>query len=218
MTIASAVRKYIEGHPFLEEALTDGIINYAGLARYINPMIERQLDRSVGEGAIIMALKRLSPNYYYQVSVGIKNFLSRLGDFIMRSKIHVYTYRNSPTLIFKQGRLLEKAAIRTDIFCSCSQGINESTIALSEALVLQLKEIFSDELMVSHRSNLASITALLPRDNTEISGIYYFIFKQLAWSGINVVEVISTTNEITVIVDATEVEQAFRLLRRLTNL
>jgi hypothetical protein len=217
MTIASAVRKYIDDHPFLEEALTDGIINYAGLARHMNPFIEKELDKTVAEGAIIMALKRLSPNYYYQVSAGIKNFLRRLGDFILRSKIHVYTYRNSPNLILKQGRLLEKAGSRPDLFCSCSQGINESTIALSDDLISEMKALFAEETLVSERSNLASITALLPRDNTEISGIYYFLFKQLAWSDINVVEVISTTNEITLIVDESQVEQSFSVLRKLTQ-
>lgn len=71
--------------------------------------------------------------------------------------------------------------------------------------------------MITVRSNLATITTLLPRDNIEISGIYYFIFKQLAWQNINIIEVISTTNEFTIVVDEEDIDRSFRLLRELKS-
>ena len=43
-------------------------------------------------------------------------------------------------------------------------------------------------------------TIKLPKENLEQSGIYYFILKQLAWADISLQEVISTTNEMTIVV------------------
>jgi hypothetical protein len=52
----------------------------------------------------------------------------------------------------------------------------------------------------------------LPPINSEISGVYYYLLKKLAWEGINLAEVISTTNEFTVVVDTRTVSKAFTVL------
>ena len=60
--------------------------------------------------------------------------------------------------------------------------------------------------------NLSSITIKLAQESTEISGIYYYILKQLAWEDIALVEVLSTTNEFTLIMEDSYVEQSISLL------
>lgn len=215
MTIAEAVRHYIDTHPFVEEGLTDGIINYAGLARRILPVIQEQCTHPVKEGAIIMALKRLSPSYYYQVSAGIKRFLNRLGQFTVRYDIYDYTFKNSPKLTESQATVFRYVAQHPEYFYSFSQGLNESTIIASKQMQDYISVLFETEELIAHKKDLAALTIMLPKDNTEISGIYYFIFKELAWQDINVVEVISTTNEFTLVVAEKDVEQSFRLIRRL---
>jgi hypothetical protein len=67
----------------------------------------------------------------------------------------------------------------------------------------------------SHSADLASITIKLPIVNTEISGIYYYILKHLAWEGINIVEVVSTANEFTVVVKSDDIDSAFSVLMQL---
>lgn len=217
MTIAQAVRHYVETHPFIEEGLSDGIINYAGLARMIQPAIQTVCTQTVREGAIIMALKRLSPSYYYQVSAGIRKFLSRLGQFTVRYDIVDYTYHNSSSLIGHQENVFRHIAKHPDLFYSFSQGLSESTIVASKHLHQYISVLFSEEQMLAHKKDLAALTIMLPKDNTEISGIYYFIFKELAWQDINIVEVISTTHEITLVVAESDVEESFRLVRRLKS-
>ena len=43
------------------------------------------------------------------------------------------------------------------------------------------------------------MTIRLPIENIDISGVYYFILKPLAWGGINIIEMVSTTHEITLV-------------------
>ena len=51
-----------------------------------------------------------------------------------------------------------------------------------------------------------------------VPGIYYFIFQRLAWEGIVLYEVISTTNEFTILVDEDQVDRAFKVIKDLKSL
>jgi aspartokinase len=42
--------------------------------------------------------------------------------------------------------------------------------------------------------------------------VYYFILKQLAWANIPLQEIISTTNEITLVVKEKDINNAFAIL------
>ena len=74
------------------------------------------------------------------------------------------------------------------------------------------EEIFEKEFLINSVLELASITIKLPRGNLDQSGIYYFILKQLAWADIPLQEIISTTNEMTIVVKEHDINQTFAIL------
>ena len=47
----------------------------------------------------------------------------------------------------------------------------------------KIQEIFHDEKLINETGNLSCITIKLPKENTEISGLYYYVLKQIAWEG-----------------------------------
>ena len=57
----------------------------------------------------------------------------------------------------------------------------------------------------------------LPSENADVSGIYYFILKKIAWEGINISDLISTMHEFTIIVDDESVDRAFSILKGLNK-
>lgn len=65
---------------------------------------------------------------------------------------------------------------------------------------------------------MSSITVKLPEENVSVPGIYYFIFQRLAWEGVTMNEVISTSNEFTIIVPEDQIDKAFRVIKDLKNL
>ena len=75
-----------------------------------------------------------------------------------------------------------------------------------------VQEIFEQETLTHSMLELASITIKLPAQNLEQSGIYYFILKQLAWADISLQEIISTTNEMTIVVKEQDINQTFSIL------
>ena len=88
-------------------------------------------------------------------------------------------------------------------------------IILSKNINHHFKELFGLENILSNLDLLSSISIKLPQGNNLISGIYYFIFKRLAWEDINVVEVISTTNEFTIVVEDRDIDRAFSVIQRM---
>ena len=54
------VEKIIEQKPFLQEALSKGIVNNAALAEQLMPELEQQLKNKVKFSAVNMAIRRLS--------------------------------------------------------------------------------------------------------------------------------------------------------------
>jgi len=213
--IGKITEDIINRSPFLRESLTEELINVSALARKIKPEIEDIVKKEIKEGAIIMAIKRMSPGYYHRINLKIKNVMSTLGDFLVRSDLEVFTFENSETLTLRQSELMKSLNDDKDAFYTYCRGVNESTVITSTSVSDKIREIFKKEKLKSHTSDLASITIKLPKVNTEISGIYYYILKHLAWEGINIVEVVSTANEFTAVVKSEDIDSAFSVLMQL---
>lgn len=211
------VEEIIKKSPFLEEALAEGIINLSSLSRQIKPEIDEQLHKDVQVGAIVMALKRLSPKFDPNLKIKVKKVINRLGDITVRSNITYFTFNNSETIIEKQAELLKKLKNKKDTFFAFSQGVYETTIILSDSEQNDIDIIFNNESLVQATRGLSSITIKLPSENSDTSGIYYFILKKIAWEGINILDIISTTHEFTIIVDDESVDRAFSILKNLNK-
>ena len=217
-TISAAVEQYIKRKPFLQSALAQGIINLTSLARQVQPEIEQQLGKEIRSGAVVMALKRLSDNLEFRATHRIVKVLKEIGEITVRSSLTDFTFLVSDTILQNQMRLLEQVHLRQDVFYTSSRGVNELNIVVSSSLDNLVEDYFEKERLTQKAQNLSSITVKLPAENVSVPGIYYFIFQRLAWEGIVLYEVISTTNEFTILVDEDQVDRAFKVIKDLKSL
>lgn len=211
-TIQEAVERTIRKTPFIEEALNEKLINVSSLARIILPEVSNLLQKEVKAGAVMMAINRLSPASELRIRKNIRRFTRALGDFIVRSDLCDFTFKNTPSLLKQVAKILSKTSENSDYFLTVSQGIFETNIVTSTNLRDSIEEFFKEETLINNVEDLASITVKLPAENLEQSGIYYFILKQLAWADIPLQEVISTTNEMTIVVKEEDINQTFSIL------
>ena len=217
-TIASQVSEYVKTKPYLSTALSQGIINLTSLAREIQPEIEKALRKPARNGAIVMALKRISDNEEFLSTHKIVSVLRNLGDITVRSSLTDYCFKLSETLLLAQAEFLAAIKDKKDIFYTSSRGVGESNIVVSSNLAPLIEGLFGDEICLDKIDNLSAITVKLPNDNVKIPGIYYFIFQRLSWQGVNINEVISTSNEFTILMHEDSVNVAFEVIKNLKSL
>jgi predicted transcriptional regulator len=217
-TISQAVSEYIKSKPFLSSALNDGIINLTSLSRQIKPEVEEILRKKVNNGAIVMALNRLSISLEFQYTHKIVKVLKNIGDITVRSNLVDYNFKVSDTLLSNQSLLLKDLNDNKKIFYTSSRGVDECNIVVSEDVTLILEEKLSNEICLSKTDNLCSISFKLPEENVSIPGIYYFVFQKLSWDGINISQIISTSNEFTILVAESEVDKAFSIINKLKSI
>ncbi|ACU93570.1 Uncharacterised protein [Capnocytophaga ochracea] len=215
-TIASAVEHYIKSKPFLQTALSEGIINLTSLARIIRKDIQAETtQREVRNGAIVMALKRLSVDMEFRSTHRIVKVLKNIGDIIVRSNLTDYTFLTSETFMNAQAQLLNKIKNNRDIFYATTRGVNEANIIVSNSMESIVENIFKKERILHKFTDLGAISVKLPEENVSVSGIYYFIFQRLAWEGVNMNEVISTANEFTIVIPENQIDIAFKVIKDL---
>jgi len=217
ITVSEVLENLVKQKPFVERALAEGLLNLSAFSRQIKPDIEKAVKKPVTEASILMALKRLVPLIEVSISKKIEKATKGFGDIIVRSNLCDFTYKNSDSLMEKQSNLIKLLTAEKDVFYTISHGVFETTIVVSAHFADEVKRIFSDETLFSTTSSISSITIRLPKDNIKIPGLYYFVFKQIAWEGISILEVISTTNELSMILRDKDVDKVFSVLKKSYN-
>jgi len=214
-TISECVNRIIGGKPFIAEALQKGLINISSLARNIIPEIEDVLKKEVQQGAVIMALQRYSQEKEIVISNKLRSCLNNISDVFVRSGLTEFTYKNSDNLFNRYVSFIKKITLGNDVFFTFVHGVFETNYVISNSLSKPFNEAFKNETQVAVEKDLSSITIRLPKINVQTQGLYYYILQGIAWEGINIINMISTSNEFTIIVKDNDVEKAFSVVKNL---
>lgn len=213
ITVPEATKQIIERSRYLIEAMSKDLINYSSLARYIKPELEKMLFKDVSEASIIMAIKRISEEI--KPKFAPLTIFTATPEMIVRSNLVEITLSNSESLRSKYKHLSEAYSEESKYYFTLTEGVFETTIIVSRDLQEQVKKAIENEKITSDKENLSSITIRLPKENVDTPGVYYFFLKSLAWDGINIIEIVSTPNELSIILEDKEVNAAFGILKGL---
>lgn len=214
ITVPEAAKIIIKRSRYLTEAMSKGFINNSSLARYMKPEIEEMLIKKVNESSIIMAINRLQKNLRPQSKY--KNIFKTKPTIVTRSNLFEISFTNSETLDAKYSQIL-KLKDGNKFSLTFSKGISESTIIASNEILQPIKKLTENEKIISEFNNLSSITIHLPKQSVNTPGVFYFFLKSLAWEGVNIIEVVSTISEFTLIFEDKDVNKAFSILKSLFN-
>jgi hypothetical protein len=180
----------------------------------MRPEIEKITLERVSVGAVVMALKRYGGK---EVSLGVdlEDFVARIGDVTLVSDLVEFTYTDIKDGAVKQQRLMSLSSGDSRSLLSCVKGVYELTIVVKSRYEKEVEEIFEGDELVSKIGGMSAVMVQLPRRNEEVRGLYYYIFRQLAWEGVVVSEVVSTQNELIFLVRDEFVERAFGVVKGL---
>ena len=213
ITIRESLKQIIAKTPYLEEAIGKGIINLSALARLVKPEIKDVLYKEkVSDAALIMALKRLEPEIKKKNK--IPHIFSEMEDITVRSGLIEITLRNVTDTEKIRSELMKAVAKEKYSFFNLIQGVRESTILMSKNLEHTITKLLSGK-VISRIDTISSVTISLPPSNRKTPGVYYTLLKALAWENINLIEIISNFNEVTLVFDDSDIDRAFSLIKGL---
>lgn len=212
LTVPEVVERIVTHAPFLEEGLCGGLLNLSAVARQIRPDVESRTAHKVSEAAIVMGLRRLAVRLRKRTRP-LGNVLRNIGDLTLRSDLVEFTFQTSSTILDRKRQLLDAMVKRRGTFVAITQGISEVTLIVSRSAAGDVVRLFAGEREVARLAELSSITVRLPEKAVGIPGVHYSILKQLAWHDINVVEVVSTYTELSIVLANADVDRAFVVLK-----
>jgi hypothetical protein len=210
--ISDLVEEQVRTSPFLEAALAEGIINHSALARRLKRPIEQALLRKVSEPAVMMALRRLGPRLGRR-ALKPTRAEPAMAELTVRSDLVEFTYHRSATIRTQQRRLLARLERHPDAFVTYTQGVTQAMLIVGTAFEPVVEEIFVDEHRVAVLRHLSAVVIRLTPAVVKTPGAYYQILKQLAWQNVNVIDVVSTYTELTIVIEDGQVAVAFAALR-----
>lgn len=199
ITVAQATEKIIHRSRYLSEALSKNLINTSSLARYIKPELEKMLLKKVSDAAILMAINRLAKDIKPHYSSHA--ILTSAPEMILRSSLILATYANTSKIL---------ASIAT-------LSANHSFFLFTKHtnIVLLYPKSLEEKMTPETIQYVSAITIVLPKDVMHTPGIYYFFLKSLAWEGINIVELFSVEEQLTLVFEEKDVSNAYTILQSL---
>ena len=94
LSISTKVERIVTESPFLSEGLRRGLINLSELARQLQPQLQNDLWKPVGQAAVVMALRRVAgrlPDRDAQELV----LAQQSGQLTARTDLVEFTFRRS---------------------------------------------------------------------------------------------------------------------------
>ena len=209
VTIARVVEKIVKENPSLEIMLSKDLISFSKLARYLKAEVEKELGKPVKESAIIVAIKRLQEK--------ASKCYEKPAEFSARS---ITTYSNLVEIgVITSSQLREKVQemyafpeLSEGAMLHISEGVNQTAFVFSGNLEPKMRKVLEGEKILIEVEGVAQLSISFEKDMFETPGFLVYVLKELAWNGINVIEIISTYTELNIMINGKDLTKAYKIL------
>lgn len=216
LSIQKALESSVNESPFLRDAITKGIINYTGLARYLHDDIQKKVKKPVSIAAIVMSLQRYSQ--ILQRNPATRTAPSSfVADISVRYHLSLYTFEYSRPMLKAHESMVHILKNTPNAFLNVSYGITEVSCVVSSAHEDTIKKSTRECIQLSYYGNLAAMIIHFKQETADMPGVYYAVLEALAWKNINCIELLSAGNELTLVYNTQDVQVAFDALQGILN-
>ncbi|PIN74561.1 hypothetical protein COV18_06725 [Candidatus Woesearchaeota archaeon CG10_big_fil_rev_8_21_14_0_10_37_12] len=213
VTVAHIVEKIVKQRPFLQEALTKGIINYGALADNILNEVEKELNKPVTHAAVMMALRRMNEKLETAFVKTLK--FNEQCDLIIRDGLVEITVEKNKQNIEATKQLPELVDLPRGDFLTLTHGIYEITIITNQKHKKSVLNKFKKDTVTHIIDDLSALTITIPLDFLDTPGFFYLVTRELTWEDINTIEIVSTLTELTFILKSKDAPRAFTCIKQL---
>ncbi|BAB60426.1 hypothetical protein [Thermoplasma volcanium GSS1] len=204
MNVSDLVKEYVSRHPYVMEALSEGIVNFSSLSRKI---MEQYNIKSFQ--AVEAALKRYKPQ---SGEPDYKNILSR-------STVEMYT--NVTVIILKPKSenmklilsLAERQSINYGRF-RLIQGVQGAALVMNDNDAEKIVRSIPKGEVIQMDRKLSEIVMTSPETITFTRGYVAYLSSILSHNGINIIQIVSFYTDVTFILDPEDLVRSFNILMR----
>lgn len=214
VTVSHIVKKLVDNKRYLQEALSRGIVSYNSVAKKLKPEVEEELGKEVKHSAIVMALRRYEEKLRKTVEEPAFNYFI---ETIMKTNICCVVIGETPTLLPKLSVLYHSIDFKRGGILNIIQGNYEVGVVTNERYKEKLLDLLRLEKVLNVIEGLVSISLTFSKDFLFTPGVLYNVLRFVAWENINVIDLILTPKELSLIVDKKDAMRCYKVLEKLVK-
>lgn len=214
-TVAAVVREIIDESEIALSALQSGVLNLSAYAKKIQADVSKRAGKNVTTGSIVVALSR----YEYDAKKKTPLTPDVLVESIStRSNLTEVTFARTQSIRARLKDIHEnKNLLEADIL-TVTSGVREVSLIVPTTLANEVLEIFSDNEPTLILHDLACLTIRFPARYLHTPNTIFTLLRPLALNRINIVEVVSTYTELSVVVAEQDLQSAFAIFSNLPTI
>jgi len=209
VTISHLVKKHIHEKPLLEEAMIQGIVNYAYLAEQLHDEIEKELNKKIKLPAIVMALRRHSEKLAKKHRPIKFDFSS---EIIMKTNLCDIAVIKSTNIIPKLRQIQGLVSYEKGDVLNIIHGIAELSIVTNQRYKKEVLNLLKNEKVLNTEENLVSLSLRFSKEFFYTHGVLSNVIRKLTWEGVNIFEIVSTFTELTIITGKNDAMKGYNAL------
>lgn len=210
-TVSSIVKRIVDTKPFIHESMIHGIVSFGNLAEIMLPEIELQYGKHVKTSAVVMALRRYGEELKERAVTS--NTANVSYEIIMKTNIFDINIMKTKEIMGRVASLYSLVSLERGDFLNITWGSNQISIAISEKYEQDVLQTLDGVEILHCMSDLVALSVIFSGDFLNTPGIIYEAVRKLAWENINVIEIVSTMNELTFVIERIASIHAFEALQ-----
>lgn len=205
--ISDALEDLVQSNPFLMHGLHHKLLNLSQVARFVQPLIAARINKEVQTSALLMSLSRLQTRF--ASSNKAKAIAFHVDNITVQSDLAIMTVEKSRESHRKVGSIYTRIQ-NAGGYITITEGLSEITIILDRDFLPIAQEALDKIAFKS--SSVAALSVKFSEKYLRTPGFFFAIFESLAFQGINIVELASTTTELIFYLAPEDVQLAFDTL------
>jgi hypothetical protein len=215
VSVASSVKQIIDMSPFVSELLVLDVISFSNLSKFIQPKVEEKMGHPVKNAAIVMAIRRYTEDLKVEKSALSQEKLQY--EISMKTNIYDVNLVRNNAFMAKLDQLYKTVDMAKGDFLNLTIGTHEISLSISDKYKDVVDALVANETVLHKIDDLVALTIQFNGNFLKTPGILYLATRKLAWENINLIEIVSTMNDLTFIITRQDSMRAFSVLQSFFN-
>jgi len=213
VTISHVVSKLVSERIYLHEALSKGIASYGSVAKYLKPLIDKELGKDTEHTAIVTALRR----YAETIKNRFKDiqFDTRQSEVNLKTNIIDINVVKTQEVLDKLNRFYDLMNFEEGDILHIIYGRTHVAVVTNERNKEKILKLLQNQKIKKIEENLVALSFTVGKERIEKPGVLFQLTRNLAWENINILEIISVDVEVTFIISKEDANRAYSALERL---